>query len=366
MGRLPEEVTSQQLREAFAQYGEVLEVFLIDSKASGATMLGCAFVRMAKLDQAQRALHEYPGNGLLAGLQVALAKGEAERLRLHAPEESTKEARSKLTEAQLSCAYLLTVPELAELIKDGQRRGGDPFKQKWRSFCDWAKRGTHDPLKHEHRSLVHFVVTAAYEYGKESWFRSRFEKLSPPSTMPQPPGPPSGSSMAWPGMPPWPGSAVPPMPMPRMPRPPMPGPAMPWPGMPPPWAGAAPPWAPPPQPGQPRPHGQPWMPPDQDLGGPGLILPKRRRRSLSHEASEAEDEDEEEEDEEEDDEDDESKPASNSSGFSGKSTDRVRAAAATKASTAMAAKSRRIQEENVDAVSTCSGSEDEDAEIDAK
>jgi len=78
-------VKDKLLRECFEEFGEVLEVFIIASKAVSG--VGCAFVRMQKIDAAAQAiadLHEQrvliPEQAELGPMQVAFAKGEAIRL----------------------------------------------------------------------------------------------------------------------------------------------------------------------------------------------------------------------------------------------------------------------------------------------
>merc|ERR1719161_131223 len=148
------------LRECFEEFGEVLEVFVIDSQAI--SNVGCAFVRLATLEQAENAiqdLHEQriliPEKRDLGPMQVAFAKGEALRLGLDEREEilpSFKEARMKVVEHQEKRQFfesmqkqqemqhqvmahqqqmqhqvmqLHTLPknELVGMIKEGQRYG---------------------------------------------------------------------------------------------------------------------------------------------------------------------------------------------------------------------------------------------------
>merc|ERR1719159_2064198 len=96
------------LLECFEEFGEVLEVFVIDSQAM--SNVGCAFIRLATLEMAEAAiaeLHEQrvliPEQRDLGPMQVAFAKGEALRLGLDEREEilpSFKEARMKVVEHQ--------------------------------------------------------------------------------------------------------------------------------------------------------------------------------------------------------------------------------------------------------------------------
>ncbi|CAE7819236.1 FCA [Symbiodinium sp. CCMP2592] len=182
VGRLPREVTRQQLQQAFQPYGPVLEVFIISQQAS--SQLGCAFVRLPSLEQAQRAVHELhdkpvPESSLFNPLQVALAKGEAERLGL-GPDIGEAGKKQDLHQLATS-AGLLPVRTLVDLVKEGQRKSAG-FKQKWRSFCEFAKtQGVKSsrPSKHPAGALAHFVGTVAFEYGNEPWFRSKFDKVPP-------------------------------------------------------------------------------------------------------------------------------------------------------------------------------------------
>merc|ERR1719436_987918 len=278
IGRLPREVSQRQLRDCFEEFGEVLEVFIIASQAQSG--VGCAFVRMATLDAAERAiedLHEQrvliPDQRDLGPMQVAFAKGEAVRLGIHEKEEilpSFREARQKVVEHHEKKMFFeamqkqqeahqqvmahqqamaqqqqmmaqqvgtLPTPELVALIKDGQRNGGPPFKQKWWSYCDqgWVGTRDYDPSHHPHEALAQFVTMATCEYGHESWFRKHFDDLPDLPPLPQPPPLPPGA-----------------------PGPPgMPGPP-----------GAPPPFGPP---GMMPPGAPPMMPPP--FGPPGMIPP---------------------------------------------------------------------------------------------
>jgi len=262
VGRLPSETTQKQLRECFEEFGEVSEVFVIASKAVSG--VGCAFVRMAKVDAAEQAiadLHEQrvliPEKREMGPMQVAFAKGEAIRLGLDEKEEilpSFKEARQKVEEhkekrmffeamskqqelhekamkfhqAMIAQQHLMveqcqefSKDALVDLIKDGQRQGGEEFKKKWRFFCEqgWGGKKDYDPNKHAIDILKRFVTVACRDvYGMENWFRSHFEDLSDlpeaPPGMP-PPGIASGKGglpppgMLPPGFPPLPGMLPP-------------------------------------------------------------------------------------------------------------------------------------------------------------
>merc|ERR1719468_1042745 len=133
-----------------------------------------------------------------------------------------------------------TTPELIAIIKDGQRFGGPPFKQKWWGYCDqgWAGSRDYDPSRHPHEILVQFVTMTVFEFGHEPWVRKHFDDL--------------------PELPPLP--AIPPM------GPPPPGGGPPFPGPPPfgpPGLPGAPPMMPPPG----------FGPPGMMLGGPPGMLP---------------------------------------------------------------------------------------------
>lgn len=228
VGRLPREVSQRMLRECFEEFGEVLEVFVIDSKAM--SNVGCAFVRMSSLEQAETAIQELheqrvliPEERDLGPMQVAFAKGETTRLGLDEKEEilpSFKEARMKVVEhqekrmffeamqkqqevaqqmmvqqqqvqQQAANAAMLPTPELIALLKDGQRFGGPAFKQKWWSYCDqgWSGIYDYDPAHHPHETLAQFVTMAAFEHGNEPWFRNRFGNLPPLPPVSVPPFP---------------------------------------------------------------------------------------------------------------------------------------------------------------------------------
>lgn len=318
VGRLPKEVTRDLLTECFEEFGEVLEVYIIASQAQSG--VGCAFVRMAKLEAAEQAideLHEQrvliPEQREMGPMQVAFAKGEAIRLGLPEKEEilpSFREARQKVEEhkekkmffeaiqkqqdsQQQAMAYHqaliqqhqlmaqqaqeMPLQDLVQLVKDGQRNGGQPFKQRWWSFCDagWSGCRDYDPSHHANHALAHFVSVAATEYGHESWFRKGFDNL--PDLPPLPPGVPPGPPpfLMPPGVPPGlpPGLPPPGLPPPRG-MPPIPGlPPMP-PGMPPPigFPGVPPPGFPFPPPLGVAPHLRP------PVGSLGLDDKKRSSR----------------------------------------------------------------------------------------
>lgn len=273
------------LKECFEEFGEVLEVFVIDSKAM--SNVGCAFIRMSTLEQAENAIQELheqrvliPEQRDLGPMQVAFAKGEAIRLGLEEKEEilpSFKEARMKVVEHQekrmffeamqkqqevqqelmqkqqelqimAAQACQLSKDDLVALIKDGQRFGGPPFKSKWWSYCDrgWQGIFDYDPGHHPQQTLAQFVSIACFEHGRDTWFKSRFEDLEPlppgtplpPPPFPMPPfpggppgggpgGPGSGGPSSGPGGVPGGPLGLPPPPFPPgMPMPPMgmPGP----------------------------------------------------------------------------------------------------------------------------------------------
>jgi len=264
VGRLPREVTKQMLHECFEEFGDVVEVFVIASQAQSG--VGCAFVRMGTLEQAEAAmaeLHEQriliPEQRDLGPMQVAFAKGEAIRLGIDEKEEilpSYREARQKVvehnekrqffadmqkqqeiqqqvavhqqamaeqTQMMVQQVSTLATPELISIIKDGQRFGGPPFKQKWWAYCDqgWAGSRDYDPSRHPHEILVQFVTMTVFEFGHEPWVRKHFDDLPelpplpamPPMGLPVPGGPPQ------PGQPPFGPPGLPGAP-PMMPPPP--------------------------------------------------------------------------------------------------------------------------------------------------
>jgi len=310
VGRLPREVTQRMLNECFEEFGEVLEVFVIDSKAM--SNVGCAFIRMGTLEAAENAiqdLHEQrvliPDQRELGPMQVAFAKGEAVRLGLEEKEEilpSFKEARMKVVEhnekrqffeamqkqhqhqheaivkqqeLQVQAAQATQLPkdDLVAIIKDGQRCGGHSFKQRWWSYCDrgWQGIYDYDPSHHPQQTLAQFVSVACFEHGHDSWFKRHFENLPelPPGTpLPPPPFPlppfgpaPPGAPNGPPGMP------LPPFPMGMPPPPGVPGMPPGFPGMPP--HGMPSPGMPPLMPMPPCMPGVPPMPgPPPGPGGP--------------------------------------------------------------------------------------------------
>jgi len=229
VGRLPREVSQKQLRSCFEEFGEVVEVFVIDSQAL--SNVGCAFVRMASVEDAEAAiqdLHEQrilvPKHREMGPMQVAFAKGEALRLGIDEREEilpSFKEARMKVVEhnekrdffekmtkqqemqqktmeeqmkvqRQAANAGLLKKSELVALIKDGQRLAGQEFRQRWWRFCDTGLGGgfDYDPAHHRVDSLAQFVGMMSMAYSRENWFRKRLADLPPAPVIPGMPMPP--------------------------------------------------------------------------------------------------------------------------------------------------------------------------------
>jgi len=191
VGRLPMEATQQMLQKTFAEYGDVLEVFLIDS-ARGTSGARCAFVRLESLEAAERSIAEMheqrvliPERKELGPIQVAFAKGEAVRFGLDQVREQLP-ARWQIPAAAVTVQKdtggpsapvdpdSLSKEALVSLIKEGQRTGGQPFKQQWWGYCDSGKGGVHDydPKRHSRASLRQFFVSAQQgEWGAKPWFR---------------------------------------------------------------------------------------------------------------------------------------------------------------------------------------------------
>lgn len=192
VGRLPVEATQQMLHGAFAEYGEVLEVFLIDSTNA---MKGarCAFVRLDSIEHAERAIGEMherrvlvPERKELGPIQVAYAKGEALRFGLGVQREQLAArptapppgpnvlgpgpAKGPLVFDPDS----LTKEMLVEFIKECQRTGGQPFKDQWWTYCDSGKGGIrdYDPVRHPFASLRQFFSPQQQvEWDSKPWFR---------------------------------------------------------------------------------------------------------------------------------------------------------------------------------------------------
>lgn len=337
VGRLPREVTKQMLHECFEEFGDVVEVFVIASQAQSG--VGCAFVRMGTLEHAEAAmaeLHEQriliPEQRELGPMQVAFAKGEAIRLGIDEKEEilpSYREARQKVvehnekrqffsdmqkqqeihqlmavhqqamaeqTQMMVQQAGTFATPELIAIIKDGQRFGGPPFKQKWWGYCDqgWAGSRDYDPSRHPHEILVQFVTMTVFEFGHEPWVRKHFDDL--PELPPLPSMPPMGPPM--PGQPPFGPPGLPGAP-PMMPPPPFGPPGLipggptgmmppPMPGMPGFPSGPAGPMSPLPGmvPGMPGfPFGAPGFGGESSGGGPHTERGKHRRVSGTDQVS---------------------------------------------------------------------------------
>lgn len=184
VGRLPLEATQATMTAAFEEYGEVLEVFLIDSIRSG-TGARCAFVRIDSLAHAERAIAEMHEQRVLVKdrtelgpIQVAFAKGEAIRLGLDERKEQLP-SRWQLPGAAPSATAsvdpdVLPKETLVNLVKEGQRTGGQAFKQQWWNYCDAGKGGCSDfdPKRHARSSLKDFFVAMQNsEWGQKPWFR---------------------------------------------------------------------------------------------------------------------------------------------------------------------------------------------------
>eukprot|EP00435_Cladocopium_sp_Y103_P037515 s2087_g9.t3 len=186
VGRLPVETTTDLLSRAFEDFGEVLEVFLIDGR--GASGARCAFVRLAHLKDAERAIEEMHEKRVLiheraelGPIQVAFAKGEATRMGLDASKEQLPARwQVPITAGAPIPATGPVEPEslskeaLVSLIKEGQRSGGQPFKQQWWSYCDQGRGGVadYDPKRHPEKSLRQFFAACqAGEWGAKPWFR---------------------------------------------------------------------------------------------------------------------------------------------------------------------------------------------------
>mmetsp|Transcript_66772 Transcript_66772/g.159724 ORF Transcript_66772/g.159724 Transcript_66772/m.159724 type:complete len:1228 (-) Transcript_66772:49-3732(-) len=188
IGRLPLEASQQVLKSAVEEYGEVLEVFLIDSsrRTSGAR---CAFVRIDTLEHAERAINEMhekrvllPDRKELGPIQVAFAKGEAQRLGLDMTKEQLP-SRWQVPEgggpgkgipSDAVDPDSLTKEALISLVKEGQRSGGQSFKSHWWGYCDSGKGSVHDydPKRHPRSSLRQFFeITQQSEFGGKPWFR---------------------------------------------------------------------------------------------------------------------------------------------------------------------------------------------------
>eukprot|EP00434_Breviolum_minutum_P022426 symbB.v1.2.019796.t1/scaffold1636.1/size108148/1 len=183
VGRLPVETTTDLLSRAFEEYGEVLEVFLIDGR--GASGARCAFVRLAHLKDAERAMEEMHEKRVLiheraelGPIQVAFAKGEATRMGLDAAKEQLPARwQVPITAGAPIIASGPVEPEslskeaLVSLIKEGQRSGGKSFKEQWWTYCDDGRGGVadYDPKRHPEKQF--FAACQAGEWGAKPWFR---------------------------------------------------------------------------------------------------------------------------------------------------------------------------------------------------
>ncbi|HUV40743.1 MAG TPA: RNA-binding protein [Sedimentisphaerales bacterium] len=79
VGNLPSDVSENDLREAFEQFGKITEVRLIMDKFSGQSK-GFGFVEMPSKDEAQKAIEEMNGKDLKGrALNVNEAKPKVDR-----------------------------------------------------------------------------------------------------------------------------------------------------------------------------------------------------------------------------------------------------------------------------------------------
>lgn len=194
VGRLPEQASQASLRAAFEEYGEVLEVFLIDSTNTNKGAR-CAFVRLDSLENAERAIGEMherrilvPERRELGPIQVAFAKGEALRFGLGVQREQLNHRPAPgphVLGPGPAKGPLVFDPEslskemLVEFIKECQRGGGQPFKDQWWSYCDSGKGGVrdYDPHRHPAASLKQFFGTEQQvEWDNQPWFRRAIQR----------------------------------------------------------------------------------------------------------------------------------------------------------------------------------------------
>lgn len=192
VGRLPLEASQDMLYNCFKEYGEVLEVFLIDSVRAN-TGARCAFVRMAVLEDAERCIEEMHERRVLVKdraelgpIQVAFAKGETARFGLN-PEKETLPARWQTGGPggggggghggggpSHADPDSFSKEAFVNLVKEGQRTGGPTFKNHWWAYCDSGKGGVtdYDPKRHSRGSLRTFYITAQNsELAHKPWFR---------------------------------------------------------------------------------------------------------------------------------------------------------------------------------------------------
>eukprot|EP00271_Cylindrocystis_brebissonii_P005206 TRINITY_DN17172_c0_g1_i1.p1 TRINITY_DN17172_c0_g1~~TRINITY_DN17172_c0_g1_i1.p1 ORF type:complete len:688 (+),score=262.13 TRINITY_DN17172_c0_g1_i1:187-2250(+) len=83
VGSVPRTIREEEIRPMFDEFGSVLEVALIKDKATG-QQRGCAFIKYASLEEAERAIKGLHNQRTLPGgnspVQVRFADGERERL----------------------------------------------------------------------------------------------------------------------------------------------------------------------------------------------------------------------------------------------------------------------------------------------
>ena len=79
VGNLPHKVTEDEVRQAFAEFGEVTEVRLIVDKFSGESK-GFGFVEMPSKDQAEKAIEQMNGKEFMGrALNVNEARPKTDR-----------------------------------------------------------------------------------------------------------------------------------------------------------------------------------------------------------------------------------------------------------------------------------------------
>jgi len=189
VGRLPLEATRETLIAAFGEFGEVFEVFLIDTASRATTGARCAFVRIDAVKHAEAAIEDMhekrilvPERRELGPIQVAFAKGEATRFGLDANREQLPARQwqggagkggDALGAVATSDPDALPKEALVTLVKEGQRHGGKPFTMQWYTYCDSGKGGAndYDPKRHGQESLRQFYVASIPNWGSRPWFR---------------------------------------------------------------------------------------------------------------------------------------------------------------------------------------------------
>ncbi|CAD7938306.1 unnamed protein product [Amoebophrya sp. A25] len=171
--------------------------------------LTCAFVRMKDVASAEDAIGSLHDKEILlknrrdtGPIQVAYAKGEAQRLGLDQKREALpNRLEGKEIVRQLKERMILEAPDqqsfkfkengipfwfptepLIAIVKEGRKRDR-MFENCWRHYCSEGWGGTYEiePERMPHHGLVQFAMMRTVDYGDAEWFltmvKSTHQKL---------------------------------------------------------------------------------------------------------------------------------------------------------------------------------------------